>query len=452
MIKQFFISALLVSSAVQAAEPAPLKNDDLLKEVRLFSAEDRQLNKEREQFFGNDLSQQQQLLAESRQRLQRAEDKQTRLKAAFDANDTKLAEMQALIQQRSGQLGEVFGVAKEQANELRSFLHDSLTNADNPGRSQSLAFADSNRVPSLNELKNLWYQLQLEMTESGKISRFDDPVIATDGSTVIKPVIRFGMFSAATEQGEFLSWNPAQQALTVLPTQPESAARQIDDYLQGSASNITIDPSRGQLFQMLDREPTLFERIQQGGKVGYLILALGVIGLLVAVLQIVLMLVNDFRVRKQLATPDVLTSDNPLGRVLLAVKAKNLTAEQREVKVDEAILQEIPLFERGQSFVRLLSAVAPLLGLLGTVTGMIATFQSITLFGTSDPKLMAGGISQALMTTVLGLVVAIPLLFCHSYLSVRSRRLIQILQERGLGLLVDSEQKGKAGGVSGHAA
>ncbi|MGY0218021.1 MotA/TolQ/ExbB proton channel family protein [Endozoicomonadaceae bacterium StTr2] len=452
MIKQILVSTLLIASGVQAADPAPLQLDGLLKDVRQFSAEDRQLNKQREQLFSNDLNQQQQLLNKSRQRLEQAEREQARLKAAFDANDTKLAEMQALIQQRSGQLGEVFGVAKEQAGELRSFLSDSLTGADNPGRSKTLAFADSNRVPTLNELKNLWYQLQLEMTESGKISRFDSPVIANDGSTATQPVVRFGMFAAATEQGQFLGWNATEQALTVLPTQPEDANQQVEEYLQGSANNITVDPTRGQLFQMLDREPTVLERIQQGGKVGYLILALGAIGLLVALLQITMMLVNDIKVRKQLANPEPLTRDNPLGRVLLAVKEQSLTADQREVKVDEAILQEMPLFERGQSFVRLLSAVAPLLGLLGTVTGMIATFQSITLFGTSDPKLMAGGISQALMTTVLGLVVAIPLLFCHSYLASRSRRLMQILQERGLGLLVDAERKAKVGGVTRHAA
>ncbi|MCV6605673.1 MAG: MotA/TolQ/ExbB proton channel family protein, partial [Porticoccaceae bacterium] len=195
-------------------------------------------------------------------------------------------------------------------------------------------------------------------------------------------------------------------------------------------------PSRGQLFMLLDREPRLLERIQQGGNVGYLILALGALGLLVSLYQVLRMVMSEIKVAAQLRRPEKLSVKNALGRVLLAAQQTG-SAEQRELKVDEAILQELPGIERGQSFVKLLAAVAPLLGLLGTVIGMIATFQSITLFGTSDPKLMAGGISQALMTTVLGLVVAIPLLFCHSYLATRSRRLTQILQEKSLGLLAE---------------
>ena len=87
---------------------------------------------------------------------------------------------------------------------------------------------------------------------------------------------------------------------------------------------------------------------------------------------------------------------------------------------------------------------ATLLGLLGTVTGMIATFQSITLFGTGDPKLMAGGISQALITTVLGLIAAIPLLLLHNFVATRSKDLVQILEERSAGMVASRAEKGKA--------
>lgn len=430
------ITLACVVSAQTVAAPAPLQG--LLQEVRQFSAEDRAANKTREQLFDQDLDQQQALLARSQQRLQRAEAEQARLKAEFDANDQQLAELEALIQQRSGQLGEVFGVAKEEASELRSLLDDSLASAEYPDRSASLAFADTKRVPTLQELEGLWYQLQLEMTASGEIKKFDTRVVAPDGSADQQSVVRVGLFAAMTEQGAFLNWDVRQQALTVLPTQPDDAAAKVQAYLRGDGE-VTLDPTRGQLFMLLDRAPKLMERIHQGGNVGYLILTLGAVGLLVALLQMGLMILNEVRVHNQLRRPQKLTPDNALGRVLLAVQSRGVTSEQRELRVDEAILQELPRFERGQSFVRLLAAVAPLLGLLGTVIGMIATFQSITLFGTSDPKLMAGGISQALMTTVLGLVVAIPLLFCHSYLAARGRRLTQILQERSLGLLADAE-------------
>lgn len=442
MIKQMMGVALLSVTATMAgtAEAAPDTLDGLLMEVRQFSSEDRALNKQREQAFNTDLKQQEQLLAQSQQRLQNAEAEQERLKNAFDENDLKLAEMESLIQQRAGQLGEVFGVAKEEAGELRSLLDDSLASADNPDRSAQLAFADSKRVPTLKELETLWYQLQLEMTASGRISRFDAPVVAVDGNAETQQVVRFGLFTAATEQGEYLNWDMQQQALTVLPTQPDSAQEQLSAYLNGSSNEVRIDPTRGQLFMLQDREPKLLERIHQGGEVGYLILGLGALGLLVALLQMLGMLFSEVKVRAQLRRADKLSKGNALGRVLLAVNNQALSPEQRELKVDEAILQELPRIERGQSFVKLLAAVAPLLGLLGTVIGMIATFQSITLFGTSDPKLMAGGISQALITTVLGLVVAIPLLFCHSYLAARGRRLTQILQEKSLGLLADKSK------------
>ena len=343
--------------------------------------------------------------------------------------------MQTLIQQQSGQLGEVFGVAKEEATNLRLLMDDSLTRAENPSQSAPLAFADARRVPALQDLQALWQLLQNEMLSAGDIQRFESPVVAQNGVTSTLPVIRFGLFAAATEQGEYLHWDNEQQVLSVLPTQPAGARGQLQRYLEGSGSEVTVDPSRGQLFLLLDSAPKLWERIHQGGGVGYLIIALGVLGLVVALYQMQNMVRNELLVRQQLKQPETLSDNNALGRVLTAVTAQPLDQNQRELKVDEAILQELPKIEGGQSFIKLLAAVAPLLGLLGTVVGMIATFQSITLFGTGDPKLMAGGISQALMTTVLGLVVSIPLLFSHSYLNARGRRLVQILQEKSLGLL-----------------
>ena len=300
-----------------------------------------------------------------------------------------------------------------------------------------MAFADSKRVPTVEDLEALWYQLQLEMTESGKITRFDAPVLAADGSTAVMPVVRFGMFTAATEQGQYLNWDASNQILTELATQPDDAGGQLAAYFGGASDEVRVDPTRGQLFELLDRQPKLLERLHQGREVGYLILGLGALGILIAGTRTLIALQREFKVRAQLKRPGDFSDDNALGRVLLAASDAELTPEQRELKVGEAILQEMPRLEGGQSILKLLATLAPLLGLLGTVVGMIATFQSITLYGTSDPKLIAGGISQALITTAQGLVVAIPLLFSYSYLNARSRRLVQILQEKSLGMLVN---------------
>ncbi|MCP4595283.1 MotA/TolQ/ExbB proton channel family protein [Neptuniibacter sp.] len=427
------LSLPLCSSHV-LAETAPLRG--LLNDVKQISNADSESNRKREAEFNADLGQQKRMLATSRQRLLAAEEEQENLKSQFDENDLKLAELESLLQQRSGQLGEVFGVAKEVAAELSPILLDSMTSADYPNRTDELAFAESKRVPELKDLQNLWYQLQLEMTASGEIKQFETAVTDINGLSEETTVLRVGPFAAATADGRFLGWDLQQQQLAVLPTQPGPSSQQdMAQYQRGENTDVLIDPSRGQLFMLLDRMPKLSERLHQGGEVGYLIIGLGVIGLLVALYQMLRMTITELQVRKQLSQPAQLEDNNPLGRVLQAVSHSGLGLDQLELKVDEVILKELPKIERGQSIIKLLAAVAPLLGLLGTVVGMIATFQSITLFGTSDPKLMAGGISQALMTTVLGLVVAIPLLFCHSYLAAKSRRITQLLQEKSLGLL-----------------
>jgi biopolymer transport protein ExbB len=419
------------------AQSAPLNG--LLEDVKNIATADSAVNREREARFTAGLSQWQEKLAGSQRRLQQADEQKAALKQAFDNNEHLLAEQEQRLSRRSGQLGEVFGVAREVAQQLESILSDSLTSADNPDRARELAFADSKAVPTLQQLNALWYQLQAEMTAQGEIKQFDTAVITPGGETVQTQVLRIGDFTAMTQDGQFLNWQPELQRLAVLAAQPDDSHQQeVSNYLSGEGSALLIDPTRGQLLSLLSRTPDLGERLEQGGEVGYLIMGLGLLGLIIAALQMVRLTLIEYQVKRQLALPDELNQQNPLGRVLIELTEKALPLPAMELKLDEVILRELPGLERGQSFVKLLAGVAPLLGLLGTVVGMIATFQSITLFGTSDPQLMAGGISQALMTTVLGLIVAIPLLFCHSYLAAKSRRIVLILQEKSLAVLVES--------------
>jgi len=412
--------------------------------VNVFSQNDQQKNQERERLFGLALAEKDNLLMQSQQRVKQAEGEQERLKSMFDGNEVSLAELEVKLEQRTGTLGEVFGVAKEAALELMPMLEDSVTSADNPGRTAQLSFADSKRIPTLSELQSLLSQLQLEMIATGQVKQFETLIVNPEGVEQTQQVIRFGVFSAASVQGDYLAWDVVQQKLTTLATQPSSSAKSnLLAFSQGEERSVLLDPSRGELFALLDRMPSIVDRIKQGGEVGFLIILLGVIGIIAALFQLFRLLQNEIGVRKQLSQASQPSKDNPLGRVLLSAstvekKSSETTDDQLELRVDEAILHELPLIEQGQNFLKLLAAVAPLLGLLGTVVGMITTFQSITLFGTSDPKLMANGISQALMTTVLGLVVAIPLLFCHSLLATRGRRLVQVLQEKSLAALANN--------------
>ena len=147
------------------------------------------------------------------------------------------------------------------------------------------------------------------------------------------------------------------------------------------------------------------------------------------------------KIRGQLKRDEAKTN-NPLGRVLKAAEDnQGADTESLELKLDEAILKESPKINSGLSLLKIIAMVAPLLGLLGTVTGMIIVFQAITIYGAGDPKAMAGGISSALVTTVLGLVVAIPTLLLHTLLSGKAKKLLHILEEQSAGIIAERAAK-----------
>ncbi|MCV6587454.1 MAG: MotA/TolQ/ExbB proton channel family protein [Marinobacterium sp.] len=447
--------ALMLLPAGPAHSAQGQNLDNLLQEVRQFQREDSRIDRSREQEFGLKLAEQQQQLDRSKNRLEQAQQRQEELKQAFDGNEAMLLKLTEKLRQRSGQLGEVFGVVKQNARELQGQLQDSMVSAQLPQRTALLSFADSKRIPTLDELETLWFVLQQEATESGRVAKFDSEIIAADGSRKTAEVVRIGTFTAVSAEGQYLNYLPASETLAELPRQPGAGdQQQAAAFVAGNSQALMFDPTRGSLLGLLDQVPTLEQRLHQGGYVGYIILGLGAIGLLVALLRLLLLGITGLQVSAQLRKPEKLSARNPLGRVLQSAEAGNnrqLPLEELELQMDEAILREVPKLERGQSLIKLLAAVAPLLGLLGTVTGMIGTFQSITLFGTSDPKLMAGGISQALITTVFGLIVAIPLLFSHSLLSSRSKALIMILQRKSLGVLAQHRSQQRAGNLEvGH--
>ncbi|ARU57875.1 MotA/TolQ/ExbB proton channel [Oleiphilus messinensis] len=408
----------------------------LLQEVRKQVTVDQQVEAARLQKFKDEHDLQAQKLAEAEARLKEAERRRNQLQAQFDANELKLSERQTTLDNRSGQLGEVFGVIKQQAEDFSGILQTSLISSQYPDRHEQLAFSNKDRIPTVSDLKNLWLLLQQEMTESAETAFFEASVANSSGQLQTKKVLRLGAFNVITANGEYLDYIPDQQQLQIYAKQPDTQfGNQAKSFYQGATDTLLIDPSRGGLLALLGQTPDIKERIQQGGTIGYIIMGLGALGFLFALLKLVSTIRVTLAVKRQLNSPDNISDRNPLGRVLLSAQTgKTESQEALENRVSEALLKEVPHIERGLTFIKLLAAVAPLLGLLGTVTGMIGTFQSITLFGTGDPKLMAGGISQALMTTVLGLSVAIPLLFGHSFIAAQARRLLQILQQKSLAL------------------
>lgn len=430
---------ILLLGAQQAVWAQTLDLDALLQRVKASQGIEGKINREREARFLAEKEKQQALLAEARDELAQLEKASQALKASFETNETELLELETQLQERSGVLGELFGVVRQVAGDLKADLDQSLVSAQYPGRSESIQkIADSKTMPTIEQLEALWYTLQQEMTESGKVVEFPATVLTAAGEPRKAQVIRIGAFNALAD-GRYLRYLPESGQLIELARQPDSRYLALAEDFKGSGgelAKIAIDPTRGVILGMLVQTPDVFERVQQGGAIGYIILALGALGMIIVLARMAILAVTERRMRKQLNDIGTIDTRNPLGRVLaVSREAAADPSENLEALLDEAILREAPKLERGQSLVKLLTAVAPLLGLLGTVTGMIATFQSISLFGSGDPKLMASGISQALVTTMLGLMVAIPLLFLHSLMASRSKSLVQILEEQSAGLI-----------------
>ena len=413
--------------------------DQLLSQVKREQAAQRALNREREQEFLADKRRQQQLLAEAKADFQRQQQENQPLVAITERNAEEIEKLERELEEVAGDMGDLSSTFREYAGDFAAVLRESMISAQLPQRLPQIAqLADTDGQVTIEEIQDLWLLLQEDMTEAGKVALFQAPVIDTSGAVREASVLRVGVFSA-WQDGEFLRYVPETAELLALSRQPpgrfQQAAR---NFAAGSDGlhTLAIDPTRGSLLGMLSFTPDMRERIEQGGTIGLIILALGFLGLLLTLWRLCYLLLVARRVSMQLARVREPQADNPLGRVLLAARGVSVEEEELlQLKLDEAVLAEIPALERGNGLIKLFAATSPLLGLLGTVTGMILTFQAISLFGTGDPKLMAGGISQALVTTVLGLVVAIPLLFGHSVVAYLAKMLIQRLDEQCAGVL-----------------
>jgi biopolymer transport protein ExbB len=415
-----------------------------LNAVRQEGAAGRAMNKAREAQFLEANEKQQQLLNEARLALKKEEQRSDTLTTAFDRNEKQLSEQEALLHQRTGSLGELFGVVRQVAGDTAGMLEHSLVSAQVGGRTDSVSnLAKSKVLPTIEELETLWFVLQQEMTKSGEVVRFPGKIVTADGKDTEAMITRVGVFNAVSD-GRFLSYLPETGQLVELPRQPASRFQAMASELESAQAGLTamaIDPSRGAILALFVQVPGMMERITQGKLVGYIIIAIAVVGLLIVAERGFRLAVEEKKIRKQLGS-DSADEGNPLGRIMsVYFSNRSIDTETLERKIDEAILKEAPALERGLATIKILAVIAPLLGLLGTVTGMIETFQSITLFGTGDPKLMAGGISQALITTVLGLMTAIPLILLHSIVASKSRRCINILEEQSAGIIALHSEK-----------
>lgn len=442
----FGAAPMVLAQGQGAGKVSPL--DALLGKVKDDQYKEQKLNKQREQEFLGAREKQAQLLKDAKEALAAQEKRGNKIKERYDKNEKDLAALEDKLRMSMGTLGELFGVVKQIAGDTKGIFENSIISAELPGR---VAFVDNlarrKELPNTTELRKLWFAIQQEMTEAGKVSTFETKVTSLEGQEAAAKVTRIGTFNLISN-GHYLQYLPEVHKVVELGRQPQSRYLSMAEDFTGSQANMAalgVDPSRGTILSLLVQAPSLSERIQQGGLVGYVILGVLFVGVLITLERFFTLGRTSQKVRAQMKSAQI-KEDNPLGQIMsIYENNKNKDLESLELKIDEAIMKSTGSLDRGIPTIKILAAVAPLLGLLGTVTGMIGTFQAITLFGTGDPKLMAGGISQALVTTVLGLVAAIPLVLLHSLVSGRSKSLHQILEEQSTGLIA---QKAEAEGHS----
>lgn len=448
LVSASLFGAVLASQAI-AAEDKALDLDQLLKQLEQGQFQQNQQNAQREREFANRKADQDRMLKQAKVDRDNELKTSERLETNFEENEFKLADLNEALTKRLGSLKELFGVLQQVAGDTKGKFSNSVISAQIPGRAEFLDqmaqdMGASSKLASIEEIERIWFELQREMTESGKVTKFTTDVVEAGGNKVAKEVVRVGSFALVSD-GKYLDYIPGSGTVAELVRQPASrygdSAAAIENS-NGELVQFGLDPTGGSILGLLVQAPNLQERVEQGGVVGYIILIVGAVALLLALERLISLTLIKAKVERQLKSATA-KDDNPLGRVIqVKDKYPEADVEALELHLTEAILGEVPKLGRNLTVIKIISVVAPLMGLLGTVTGMINTFQAITLFGTGDPKLMAGGISTALVTTVLGLVVAIPTTLLYAMLNTRSKNIVYILQEQASGIIAERAERG----------
>ncbi|WP_049723486.1 MotA/TolQ/ExbB proton channel family protein [Gilvimarinus polysaccharolyticus] len=446
-------AGLLSTSAVMAQESDKAASlDELLNMVKDSRISETAEHRKREQQFTRQKGNQASLLKQSQDTLAAEERRSERLEDTHAKQELDVDAKRQQFNERLGSLRELFGHLTSTAGDLRSTLNTSLISAQYPNRGEFLVelidkMNSSTRLPSLDEIERLWYEQQRQMVESGRVVTFTGTVIKPNGENAEQQVVRIGSYNLVSE-GKYLNYVQDGYKMEELIRQPDSNYLNSASELQSATSGLVgvgldpTGPAGGTLLGALINSPTWKERLlTQGGVVGYAIMAVGALGLLIGLWRIVYLFTVSAKVSSQLKSKKANTN-NPLGRVLKAAEENSSAdTETLELKLEEAVLKERPAIESGLAILKIIAAVAPLMGLLGTVTGMILTFQAITIFGAGDPKNMAGGISSALITTVWGLLVAIPVVLIHTVVNGRAKRVIHVLEEQSAGIIAENAER-----------
>ena len=376
----------------------------------------------------------------------------TELEGKFEANDAKLVVLEEQLKTRLGSLYETFGHLQGVASDTQQQFESAVTSGQF-GQDREIFLKDLAKrmgegisLASIEELERLWFELKRELIASGNVQKFEATVVDNEGQTSQQNVVRIGNFNAVTE-GEYLTYLPARGAYETLPRQPGrylGGTYDVHDTESGFVE-FAVDPTGpqgGALLSNLISLPSFFEQIQYGRITGYTIILLFLLATGIFGWRTYILFNLDKNVKKEASGSKL--GNNPLSRIFdVAEQNKGSDVETLELKLAEQILVERSSIDTGIWLVRLISVVAPLLGLFGTITGMINTFQAITLFGTGDPKTMANGISEALVTTMLGLMTAIPATFMAAIMANYAKNILTVLEEQSTGMIAAASEENK---------
>ncbi|OBU16199.1 flagellar motor protein MotA [Photobacterium aquimaris] len=439
----------LVAALCVASMPFAVNAESVVKQAQQEQKQQTQHNIQREAGFNRTqqtVKAQYDALVAERNKLKAATEV---LSTTFSTNEQHLSTLEQQLRLESGSLGELFGVVRQTAKEVQSEQQHAVTAIDN---SQDNAVVNdivaAKALPSMEQLQGLWQAMTDQIVASGQIAKVTVPYINGDGEQSNVEALRLGSMGLVGDNG-YLRWDGGQHVAMAYLQQPEHAPTLANyDQLVSTANQmVVVDPSRGMMLEQLAQSPTLMDRLQAGGAVGKVILLLLAIGAGIAIFRGAKLALIRQQIKAQLKQPSK-PGNNPLGRVLAVYnKEQSRSVEALELRLLEAIVDEQQGLEKGLSMLKLFAALAPMLGLLGTVTGMIETFQVITQFGNGDPKVMAGGISMALVTTVLGLVAAMPLLLAHNILSSQAENIRMILEKQGISLVAEQAEKNDNNGI-----
>lgn len=346
-------------------------------------------------------------------------------------------------------------IMRDVTRNLLGRAEKSPCSAEHPEDIQTLkSLLEIEHLLGMKELETLINICFKDMDHSATRKQYTGMVLDRNGETVESEITRLGHMTALHRSGKniaYLTMSPASGRLVVGAKPPFPVRKNLKKYLEGKSEKLFMDISGGIAIAQLSRNVSWMEQLKNGGILVIPILVVGIVALFLTIERLFFLgkvrhntdelmtkvtdLVAQGDIRAALAAT-MPHRKRPTGRVLMAGLAlKNESETVMESALSEAILKETPRLERFLSALKVSAAVAPLLGLLGTVTGMINTFQVITVHGTGDPQLMAGGISEAMITTQVGLAVAIPIMIIAAFLTQRAQSLARDMEEKGLALM-----------------